>query len=173
LGIDSAREIIPHIKALCELAPDKTVFTRFIPPMNSREAPGRWVPFYERWADMTLDKMPVEKVERFEELAPYVQRGALTVDKQTYSPWLKPHLQDALSDRKAVTLVFSGIETEMCVMATLLGAIDRGYRTILCIDAITSSARDYHEAVLSMLDSQYGEQLEHATVEEFADYAKG
>jgi nicotinamidase-related amidase len=167
-----AKGIIPNIRTLCDLAPGRTVFTRFVTPKNSDNALGRWAPFYERWSEMTRAKMQSEKIELFKELKLYVQRGAQVVDKRTYSPWLFPHLQDFLILRKADTLVITGIETEMCVLATLLGAIDHGYRAILCTDAIASSAPDCHAAVLSMLESRYGEQLEHAKVADFVEYTR-
>ena len=36
------------------------------------------------------------------------------------------------------TLVVTGGETDICVLATVLGAVDRGFRVVLVSDAICS-----------------------------------
>ena len=70
-------------------------------------------------------------VELMPELAHYVP-PAQTLDKPVYSPWWAPDLHQRLRARDCDTLVVSGGETDMCVLATVLGAVDLGYRTFWC-----------------------------------------
>jgi nicotinamidase-related amidase len=164
---------LPAICAICELAPRRTIFTRFIPPQQSREAAGAWREFYEQWPGMIRAELGEGKLQIARELLIFVKQGAGLFDKQTYSPWHGGQLQDFLSAHKSDTVILTGIETEMCVLATLLGAIDAGLRTILCTDGIESSAKPCHDAMMEVLQSRYGAQLEFASSAEFTAYARG
>jgi nicotinamidase-related amidase len=48
------------------------------------------------------------------------------------------------------TLVVTGGETDICVLATVLGAVDRGFRVVLVSDAICSSADQTHDALMEL-----------------------
>jgi nicotinamidase-related amidase len=83
-----------------------------------------------------------------------------------YSPWMAPALQILLQRRGADTLIVTGGETDVCVLATVLGAIDRGYRVVVASDAICSSADETHDASLRLYQGRYGQQVEIATTEQ-------
>lgn len=68
------------------------------------------------------------------------------IDKPIYSPWPEGKLQAVLAARRIDTLVVTGGETDVCVLATVLGAIDIGYRVVLVIDALCSSSDATHDA---------------------------
>ena len=88
---------------------------------------------------MTVDRLGEEMVE----LSPALRRfvpPALVIDKWIYSPWLGSDLDRKLKARGIDTVIVSGGETDVCVLATVLGAIDLGYRVIVATDAICSSA---------------------------------
>lgn len=44
------------------------------------------------------------------------------------------------------TVIITGGETDVCVLATMLGAVDWGVRVILVQDALCSSADETHDA---------------------------
>ena len=60
-------------------------------------------------------------------------------------------------------LIVSGAETEVCVLATVMGAIDLGYRVIIVADAICSGADFTHDAMLGIYESRFGMQVETVT----------
>ena len=64
---------------------------------------------------------------------------ARVIDKYAHSAFEAPIFQKTLDELRADTIIFTGVETDVCVLATALTAIDRGYRTILVSDAIASS----------------------------------
>ena len=64
------------------------------------------------------------------------------------------------------TLIITGGETDVCVLATVLGAIDRGYRVVLVTDAICSSADQTHDALMELYRSRFSEQVEAVSIEE-------
>ena len=47
------------------------------------------------------------------------------------------------------TLVLMGVETECCVLQTLLAALDQGYHVVLVSDCVGSSTQALHDAVLA------------------------
>jgi nicotinamidase-related amidase len=67
--------------------------------------------------------------------------------------------------------VVSGGETDVCVLATTLGAIDLGYRVVLLRDAVCSGADDTHDASLVLLNDRFSVQLDLSTTEEFLSFA--
>ncbi|MGB6731379.1 MAG: isochorismatase family protein, partial [Xanthobacteraceae bacterium] len=62
--------------------------------------------------------------------------------------------------READGLIITGSETDVCVLATVLSAVDLGYRVILVRDALCSSSDEGHDALMKMYHSRYTEQIE-------------
>lgn len=156
--------VLPNVVSLVELDPPRTVFTRFIPPQSVEDVGGSWRRYYERWEGMTRDRLDptlLEVVPRLAKFAPPAQY----LDKAVLSPWhgdLHARLQRGGID----TLIVSGAETEVCVLATVLGAIDLGYRVVIATDALCSGADATHDAMMEIYHSRFGQQVETATTAE-------
>ncbi|WP_369523139.1 cysteine hydrolase family protein [Brucella anthropi] len=71
--------------------------------------------------------------------------------------------------RRVHTLIVSGAETDLCVLATLLGAVDRGYRVIIVHDAVCSVFDQTHDAIISLCHQRFSEQLELVCTDELID----
>lgn len=162
------RKVLPNVVHLVELAPERTVFTRFIPARSADDVGGTWRRYYQRWETMTLERIDPGLVELVPELAHFAP-PAWVVDKPIYSPWLGSRLHRDLLAAGVNTVVVSGAETEICVLAAIIGAIDLGYRVVIAIDAICSSADSTHDAMQEVYDSRFGMQVETATVAEIAE----
>lgn len=65
-----------------------------------------------------------------------------------------------LRERGASTLVVTGAETDICVLSTVLTAVDLGYRVIVVADAICSSVDSTHDALMTVYSERFGEQIE-------------
>lgn len=159
------RRVLPQILQLCEHALERTCFTRFIPLRTPGEGEGAWRRYYERWPDMTLDRIDGELVALLPELELF-RPPATVYDKRTFSPWHDGGLHQRLQGDRVDTIIVSGGETDVCVLATVLGAIDHGYRVIVAVDALCSSVNDTHDATLEIYNDRFGQQLESALVEE-------
>lgn len=107
---------------------------------------------------MTGDNLPTEKLDLVPELAAMVP-PAQVLDKQVYSPWLGSNLHAVLQVERVDTLILTGGETDVCVMATALGAIDLGYHVILVTDAVCSGVDQTHDASLALLNRRFSVQL--------------
>ena len=155
----------PVVRRLAEARPERTVFTRFIPAAHPGEGEGTWRRYWERWSAMTLEALP----PGMEALVPELARlapPAEVFDKRTYSPWWDGALHRRLRARGVEALVVSGAETDVCVLATVLGAVDLGYRVVVPTDAICSSSDRTHDALLTLYRERFGQQVEAATTEE-------
>lgn len=58
-----APRILPAVQALVERAPDRTVFSRFMPPDKPHDLPGAWQAFYECWRHLNGEVMAPEWLE--------------------------------------------------------------------------------------------------------------
>jgi nicotinamidase-related amidase len=160
--------VLPQVVRLVEPCPERTIFTRFIPAGGPGEGSGAWRRYYQRWAEMTRSRLDDDLVDLVPALARFAP-PALVVDKPVYSPWPSTHLHAQLQGRHVDTLVVSGGETEICVLATVLGAVDYGYRVIIATDALCSSADNTHDAMMFIYHSRYEMQVETAVVDEILD----
>lgn len=150
--------VLPRVERLVAHRPADTVFTRFIPPRNPGEAEGAWREYFTRWRDFTLERIEPGLVDLVPELARYAP-PARVVDKPAYSPFVQSELDAVLSKSGAETLIVTGAETDVCVLAAVLGAVDRGYRVVLPKDALCSSADETHDALIALYDRRYGQQI--------------
>jgi nicotinamidase-related amidase len=160
-----ANRVMPAVAALCERRPERTLFTRFIPAAAPHAAVGTWRRYYSRWPEMTRDRLPAETLDLAVPLQHFAP-PATVFDKHVYSPWWDGRLSSLLAERGVGTLVISGLETEVCVLATVLGGIDHGFRVVIAADAICSSADETHDAMRRIYDSRFGMQVEVAETEE-------
>lgn len=154
-------KVLPAVEALCAHRPERTVFTRFVPPQRPGEAVGSWTRYYQRWECVTGEALGPE----FVRLVPILERfvpPAQVVDKTVYSPWTEGRLDALLAPAGVEALVISGGETDVCVLATALGAIDRGFRVILVTDALCSSSDATHDALMELYTRRFSQQVEIA-----------
>jgi nicotinamidase-related amidase len=156
--------VLPNIVAIAAAHPSHTIFTRFIPARKPGEGAGMWRQYYERWGSMTIDQLGPDMVELVPELVQFIP-PARTFDKHVYSPWTGSDLHRQLRRGGIDTIIITGGETDVCVLSTLLGAIDWGFRAILVTDTLCSSADETHDAMMNVYMNRFGEQVETVTTQ--------
>ena len=113
---------------------------------------------------MTIDRLGPNMVDLVPELARFVP-PARTLDKYVYSPWTGSGLHAQLREAGIETVVVTGGETDVCVLATVLGAVDWGFLVILVADALCSSADETHDSMMNIYMNRFGQQVECVTSE--------
>ncbi|EPE96511.1 isochorismatase hydrolase [Rhizobium grahamii CCGE 502] len=160
------KEVSPQVEAVADRHPEATIFTRFVPPREPEEMPGMWSTYYEKWWMMTRKNLDPALIDLVPSLRGRVPPARI-FDKMTYSPWVSGELHSVLVNEGVDTVVLTGGETDVCVLAAALGAIDLGYRVVVLKDAVCSGADDTHDASLELLGDRFSVQLRLATTDQF------
>lgn len=151
--------VLPTVTRIAERCPERTVFTRFITPQRPEDMPGTWRAYYERWRETTRDRLDPRLLELMPPLAGLAP-PATVIDKPVYSAFAGHKLADHLRERQADALVVTGSETDVCVLATVLGAVDHGYRVVIVADGLCSSSDEGHDSLLSLYSKRFSQQIE-------------
>jgi nicotinamidase-related amidase len=153
--MDGARE--PSIVDITARHTTRTVFTRFITPLHADDRPGRWRRYFSMWQCTTRAVLPTSELE----LVPALRRfapPARVIDKPAYSAFTGSVLASFLSDRGITTLVITGSETDVRVLATVLHAVDLGFRVVIVEDAMCSSFDAGHDALMTLYRNRFADR---------------
>lgn len=156
---EPALSILPHCEALAKTAAGRCLFTRFITAQNAREARGSWQRYYRRWQSVTRDVVGNEIMQVHSSLAGYASEER-SFDKSTHDAFDSTAFSDYVHASGTQALVLMGIETDVCVLATALSAVDLGYRVIIVKDAVASSVPESHTACLTHIYPRFDQQIE-------------
>jgi nicotinamidase-related amidase len=152
-------EILEAVREVCRHSPSQTVFTRFLTPRNLRDAGGQWRRFYQESLSMLAETLPPKSFDLVPELQEFVS-SAHVADRYVFNAFGSPKLNPLLASLKSDTLIISGVEADVCVLATALSAIDFGYRLIFLSDAIASSIKTGRQCVLEGILPRFEQQVE-------------
>jgi nicotinamidase-related amidase len=164
-GSRNTQALVTPILRLLRHRPSAAIFTRFITPHRKEDAAGSWRHFYGHWPTVLLENMDPALLDLLPEFAGFVPPAEIS-DKITYSAFADGDFNDRLLRRRADTLIFSGVETDVCVLLSALDAVDRGYRVVIATDAVASTVDTAHDAALAHVYPRFLGQIELATVTE-------
>lgn len=153
-------QILPAVTRLARRAGERCLFTRFITPHSAEQAPGRWRHYYRRWRSVTRAERGAAALELHPELAALPGRR---FDKTTHDAFGSDEFSVFVAAADPPALVLFGIETDVCVLATALSAVDRGWRVVVVSDAVAGSVPASHRACLELLLPRFDQQIEIAT----------
>ena len=78
------------------------------------------------------------------------------IDKRWYDGFAGSVLDGALRARDVTSLVVTGTMTDICVLATVIGAFNREYRVTVVDDAVATLWPDIQRATLDIIARAYG-----------------
>jgi nicotinamidase-related amidase len=161
--VPAIADVVLPILAMVRAHPRETLFTRFMTPSSIETAAGDWQRFYARWPAVVRDRMDAAMFDLMEPF-PSTVPPAEVCDKTTFSAFASADFAASLARRGTQTLILSGVETDVCVLATALDAVDRGLHVVLAVDALTSWSAAGHRAALDAIYPRFDQQIEIATV---------
>src|ERR1700745_1284761 len=100
-------KVLPGVATLAGRHPERTVFTRFIPPVRPDQMPGMWQRYYTRWRMATRECLDLQLLELMPPLAALCPPAAV-IDKTRYSAFAEPRLIKHLQQRETDALIISG-----------------------------------------------------------------
>jgi nicotinamidase-related amidase len=151
--------VLPAIVDITARYTARTVFTRFITPLQAEDRPGRWHRYFTKWKCATRSQLPAEHLE----LVPALRRfapPATVIDKPGYSAFAQSALPLFLQEKNVSTVIVTGAETDVCVLSTVLNAVDLGLRVVIVEDALCSSFDAGHDALMTLYRNRFAEQIE-------------
>jgi ureidoacrylate peracid hydrolase len=166
MEVPSARDTVPTIRALLDLFRVKewpVVFSEFVyspaVPLlvgelhpEHQPAPVGAAGGFGTPSSACLDGHP--SAETVAELAP--QRGELVVRKHWYDAFAGTPLDGALRARQVTSLVVTGTMTDICVLATVMGAFHREYRVTVVEDGVATIWPEIQRATLDIVGRAFG-----------------
>ena len=156
---ESIWNALPAIMKICDKYAPSTAFSRFICPKDLSETSGQWTRFYADAEGMLCGNMDPSMMDLLPELKRYCPPARI-VDRKVFSAMASSGLRELLVEQSIDTLVISGFETDVCVLATVLSAIDLGFRVVLVRDALASSNAAGEKAALGGIFSRFDQQIE-------------
>jgi nicotinamidase-related amidase len=91
----------------------------------------------------------------------------MVVDKSTYSAFFRSSLAGLLLDKQVHTVIVTGAETDVCVLSTVLDAVNFGF---IVEDALCSSSDAGHDALMTMYRLRFTEQIDLVRAEQLANH---
>jgi nicotinamidase-related amidase len=165
MEVPPARDIVPQIQALLDLCRGKglpVVFTEFtysetvpvlvglLHPEHRRAAPGAPRGFGKPSSSCLVGEANVHVVP---DLAP--RPGELVVTKHYYDGFNGTTLDAALRSRGVSHLVLTGTMTDICVLGTVIGGMNREYRMTVVEDGTATLWPEIQRATLDIISRAY------------------
>ena len=166
MEVPAARDSVSRIRTLIDAFRAKhrpVIFTEFVyskaapllvgalHPEHRRAAPGAPRGFGRPSSSCQEDDPSVVTVAA---LAP--RPDELVIRKRWYDAFAGTPLDGALRAQGVDTLVVTGTMTDICVLATVVGAFNREYRITVVEDAVTTLWPEIHRATLDIIGRAYG-----------------
>ena len=166
MEVPAAREIVPRIRALVDLFRARwwpVVFTEFVYSATApllvgelhpehRPAPRGARTGFGLPSSSCLEGTP--SADTIDELRP--QPGELVVRKRWYDGFAGTPLDGALRARGVTSLVVTGTMTDICVLATVIGAFNHEYRVTVVEDGVATLWPEIQRATLDIIGRAYG-----------------
>lgn len=157
IGLDSApcRDIVPALAALIDTARQKGVPVLWVlANYDNSLVPAT---FQRRKLEAGIERdCCVPGTEGYEPFGVYPAEGEPSFDKHSYSAFTNSKFESYLRAQNIETLVFTGVQTNVCVEATIREAYNRGFHVVVAEDCVASHTPQLHDATLQNVRALMG-----------------
>ena len=151
--------ITPNIEKLIKVIGEQNViFTRFTPPKNWQDERNSWQTYYKINQKITTSIMGTEALDIVDNFLPYIPNSSITSRKKSASIFMAGNFLSKIKKRSVQILIFTGIETDYCVLSSVLDAVHLGYYVIVVMDACASSKKQGQKHARGIFE-RFPEQL--------------
>jgi ureidoacrylate peracid hydrolase len=164
LGMDTInyRQLIPRIKELIDLCRENSIpvfYTQAVRESSGIDLLTRTHKILPKSREERIMKKPIcvrgtWDADIVAEIAP--RPGDHVVIKRRDSAFHDTEIKVWLSSLGIDTLIFSGIDTSICVETSLRDAFNLGYDVVLIADATISSNKKHYESTIDNIKDYYG-----------------
>jgi ureidoacrylate peracid hydrolase len=164
LGMDTSnyRQVIPRIRELIELCRENSIpvfYTQAVRESSGIDLLTRTHKILPKSREERIMKKPIcvrgtWDADIVAEVAP--RPGDHVVIKRRDSAFHDTEIKVWLSSLGIDTLIFSGIDTSICVETSFRDAFNLGYDVVLIADATISSNRKHYESTIDIIKDYYG-----------------
>jgi nicotinamidase-related amidase len=151
--------VLPVVVEIAARYKERTIFTRFITPQTPAQRPGQWQQYYQRWKTATQEHLQPHQLDLVPALSCFAPPAHI-IDKPAYSAFYLSGLDVFLREKNVRCVVVTGAETDVCVLSTVLDAVDRGFRVVIVEDALCSSSDAGHDALMTIYRTRMQEQID-------------
>ncbi|MFB5630021.1 MAG: isochorismatase family cysteine hydrolase [Nitrosopumilaceae archaeon] len=151
--------IVPNIQKLIKTIGVKNViFTRFTPPKNWQEEHGSWKTYYKINKKITTSIIGTSTLDIIDDFISYIPNSLVVSRKKSASIFMVGNFHSKIKKKSTRILIFTGIETDYCVISSVLDAIHLGYYAIVVMDACASSKKQGQKHARGIFE-RFPEQL--------------
>lgn len=90
--------------------------------------------------------------------------GEAVIEKSSYSAFAGTDVEEQLRASGVRTVVFAGVQTNVCVESSLRDAVCRGFYAVLASDCVASHTLPLHDATLKNVQFLFGDVLEREAI---------
>ena len=151
--------IIPNIEKLIKNSGiQNVIFTRFTPPKNWQKEQDSWQTYYRMNQKITPSILGTDALNLVDDFIPYIPNSVVVSRKKSASIFMAGNFHSIIKKRSTKILIFTGVETDYCVLSSVLDAIHLGYYVIVAMDACVSSKKQGQNHARGIFD-RFPEQL--------------
>ena len=162
--------VVPNIEKLIKnFGTKNVVFTRFTPPIKWKNEKDSWHTYYRINEKITPGIIGTEPLAIIDNFIPYLSDSIVTSRKRSASIFLAGSFHSKIKKKSVKILIFTGIETDYCVLSSVLDAIHLGYYVIVVSDACTSSKKQGQRHAMGIF-SRFPEQLWVTSTNDLIDH---
>jgi len=151
--------IIPNIEKLIKNSRiQNVIFTRFTPPKKWQKEQDSWQTYFRINQKITPDILGTNALNLVDDFIPYIPNSVVVSRKKSASIFMAGNFHSIIKKKSTKILIFTGVETDYCVLSSVLDAIHLGYYVIVVMDACASSKKQGQKHTRAIFD-RFPEQL--------------